>query len=413
MSGIMSIFVAGRLFKRWVVPNLSVANRLFVPRLSKAIAETAELYVFAFLGCAAWGYAECLNWDVWFIVATFIFILLGRAANIFPLCALSNLLRDEGGAPITFHQQVFMWFSGLRGAIAFALACYGTNSGTLKNGDLLVTTTLVTVMLTVFIFGGLAKPMLTFLKLAPPKGASAAPPTGRSFPDSERTTSSGEGVHNALDSRLIAPDDDGADLVRPLDSDMEEDVGAEHDPPPVFDPASPRNQTWFRKKWLGFRFGLWRVSASLVAGETRFLKPLICIAPNGQDRKREKLCAKLIKEGVDHGPFLDTLTDRTLRHIVVSAPPRNPASPLAMTGYGPGAAAAGGGFAADTSSEAVAVEMVDDSLPRVSSSGSGGQQRRPSKDAQGGAAGASRSRSAPSPRQVPAAASKAPMAKDH
>jgi sodium/hydrogen exchanger 8 len=48
-------------------------------------------------------------------------ILLGRAFNIFPLAAVVNLRRP---GLLSGRMQFIMWFSGLRGAIAFALAIH-------------------------------------------------------------------------------------------------------------------------------------------------------------------------------------------------------------------------------------------------------------------------------------------------
>jgi NhaP-type Na+/H+ or K+/H+ antiporter len=73
-------------------------------------------------------------WDLYFAVAGMMLLLVGRAANIFPLCALLNGCRrlrcnkragsrpHSGKARITCRMQVVMWWSGLKGAVSFALA---------------------------------------------------------------------------------------------------------------------------------------------------------------------------------------------------------------------------------------------------------------------------------------------------
>ena len=50
-----------------------------------------------------------------------IFILLGRALNIFPLSYVCNRFRSN---QITKKMMTIMWFSGLRGAIAYALSLH-------------------------------------------------------------------------------------------------------------------------------------------------------------------------------------------------------------------------------------------------------------------------------------------------
>lgn len=57
-----------------------------------------------------------------------------------------------------------MFFSGLRGAIAFALALQCHNLKT-PNSNEIVTCTLVIVIFTVLVFGGLSYPLLKILKL--------------------------------------------------------------------------------------------------------------------------------------------------------------------------------------------------------------------------------------------------------
>merc|ERR1712157_453950 len=71
---------------------------------------------------------------------------------------LSNIKRKT---KISFNMQVMMFFSGLRGAIAFALAL---NLDT-PNKDQIITTTLTIVILTTVICGCTTKYMLDRLNL--------------------------------------------------------------------------------------------------------------------------------------------------------------------------------------------------------------------------------------------------------
>jgi sodium/hydrogen exchanger 8 len=63
--------------------------------------------------------SELFEWDWSFIRASVGVCLVARALNTFPLCALANVCRSE---PIPISYMVVIWFAGLRGAIAFALA---------------------------------------------------------------------------------------------------------------------------------------------------------------------------------------------------------------------------------------------------------------------------------------------------
>ncbi len=87
------------------------------------------------------------NWDWGLVVVNLLVCLLARAANVFPLCWLANIGRKE---KIPFSYRILIWFSGLRGAIAFALALNvwtpdPTHSGAIKS------TTLFTVMFTTLV----------------------------------------------------------------------------------------------------------------------------------------------------------------------------------------------------------------------------------------------------------------------
>ena len=75
------------------------------------------------------------------IIWSTIFILLGRALNIFPLAELSNRFRTH---KITKKMMVIMWFSGLRGAIAYALSLHLEFEEDVRK--VIVTTTLVVVL---------------------------------------------------------------------------------------------------------------------------------------------------------------------------------------------------------------------------------------------------------------------------
>ena len=76
-------------------------------------------------------------------------ILVGRAANIFPLSALLNLGRKH---KIGLQYQLVLMLAGLRGAMAFALAIRNTSSYVYR---LFFSTTLVIVIVTI-VFSGVS-----------------------------------------------------------------------------------------------------------------------------------------------------------------------------------------------------------------------------------------------------------------
>ena len=87
-----------------------------------------------------------------------IFILIGRALNIFPLSVLCNKFRKH---QITKKMMLIMWFSGLRGAIAYALCLHLEFNDDVRR--VLVTTTLVIVLFTTIGLGGGTMPLMKYL----------------------------------------------------------------------------------------------------------------------------------------------------------------------------------------------------------------------------------------------------------
>ena len=87
-------------------------------------------------------------------------LLIARALNVFPMVAIVNAGRKPiHKMPMT--QQVMMWFSGLRGALAFSLTLHIPSGA----ATLIKTTTLVIVFFTVLVLGGATVPMLKALKI--------------------------------------------------------------------------------------------------------------------------------------------------------------------------------------------------------------------------------------------------------
>ena len=104
-----------------------------------------------------------------FIMLTLALCVLSRGCSVFPLALLANVGRSPA-RKIRVHEQAVIWFSGLRGAIALALAVEFPTAldvaGTPGAGNFcyqrehVVACTIVVVMVTVFLLGGFTKPVL-------------------------------------------------------------------------------------------------------------------------------------------------------------------------------------------------------------------------------------------------------------
>lgn len=100
--------------------------------------------------------------------------MLGRAFNVFPLASLANVFRHTKISPV---MQFIMFFSGLRGAIAFALAV--NLEGQTENDNVLLTTTLSVVLISIVLFGAGTFPLLRLLEHM---GWTSAPAPGARKP---------------------------------------------------------------------------------------------------------------------------------------------------------------------------------------------------------------------------------------
>ena len=102
------------------------------------------------MGVFTGGYS---SWSGVFVFFTLLFCFFGRMLNVFPFSFLANLGRS---VKIPFKMQVVIWFSGLRGAIAFALSMNMPS----ENRELYISTTLSIVILTTIACGGLTESLL-------------------------------------------------------------------------------------------------------------------------------------------------------------------------------------------------------------------------------------------------------------
>ncbi|KAF0886782.1 SL9A7 protein, partial [Crocuta crocuta] len=116
-------------------------------QLFQVLHFLAENFIFSYMGLALFTFQKHVA------------IFLGRAAHIYPLSFFLNLGRRH---KIGWNFQHMMMFSGLRGAMAFALAIRDTAS---YARQMMFTTTLLIVFFTVWIIGGGTTPMLSWLNI--------------------------------------------------------------------------------------------------------------------------------------------------------------------------------------------------------------------------------------------------------
>ncbi|XP_075734807.1 na[+]/H[+] hydrogen exchanger 1 isoform X2 [Rhipicephalus microplus] len=157
LSGIMAILFNGVVMSHYTHFNLSSVTQITMQQTLRTISLIAETSVFAYLGLAIFSYRLIIKPSL--IIWSIVLCLIGRAANIYPLSFLMNYFREH---KITKKMMFIMWYSGLRGAIAYALAMHLDFDD--EKRHVVVTTTLIIVLFTILVIGGSTMPLLKFLK---------------------------------------------------------------------------------------------------------------------------------------------------------------------------------------------------------------------------------------------------------
>lgn len=165
LSGIVSIMFCGIVMAKYARPNLSRTTDDRVSSFFRIIATLAEIFVFIYIGAAlflqrqAWD--NSLTWS--FIAFCLLALAVSRLANVYPNIALVNVFR-----PAEMHvppsHKFMLWFSGLRGAMAFALAVQARDILD-EAADVILTATFFMVLITVLVNGGAAAYLLEKLHL--------------------------------------------------------------------------------------------------------------------------------------------------------------------------------------------------------------------------------------------------------
>ncbi|XP_078688149.1 sodium/hydrogen exchanger 8-like isoform X1 [Branchiostoma floridae x Branchiostoma belcheri] len=186
LSGIMAILFCGIVMSHYTHYNLSPVTQITIQQTFRTMAFLAETCVFAYLGLAIFSFRH--NFKPAFVVWSIVLCLLGRAVNIFPLSYIVNIFRDH---KITKKMQFVMWFSGLRGAIAYALSLHLELEG--EKRHVIITTTLIIVLFTILFLGGSTMPLMKLIKV-----------DSRQKVTKEVTLSKTEELGNAIESEHLS-----------------------------------------------------------------------------------------------------------------------------------------------------------------------------------------------------------------
>uniref|UniRef100_A0A183EIL7 Sodium/hydrogen exchanger n=1 Tax=Gongylonema pulchrum TaxID=637853 RepID=A0A183EIL7_9BILA len=154
LSGIMAILFCSITMSQYTHFNISPITQITMQQTFRTIAFVAETCTFAYLGLALFTFK--LEFRPMFIVWSILLCFIGRALNVFPLAFVANNCRRS---QISFKNQFIMWYSGMRGAVAFALALHISIENE-ETKRVLLTTTLCIVLFTIIFLGGTTLPLL-------------------------------------------------------------------------------------------------------------------------------------------------------------------------------------------------------------------------------------------------------------
>ncbi|XP_074310868.1 sodium/hydrogen exchanger 4 [Silene latifolia] len=215
LSGILTVFFCGIVMSHYAWYNITENSRITTRHIFATMSFIAETFIFLYVGTDVfdiekWKMTKLSFRRLMGIYATVVLlILLGRAAFVFPLSAISNRMnRDRRqGSSISCRKQVIIWWAGLmRGAVSIALAFKQfTYSGiTLDTVNAtMVTVTVIVVLFTTLVFGFLTKPLILYLVPHTPPQESKTPKEDLTLPMLSMDESASTNLSRAKDSLAL------------------------------------------------------------------------------------------------------------------------------------------------------------------------------------------------------------------
>lgn len=187
LSGIMAILLCGITMSHYAHFNLSPMGQVAVQQVFRVLALIAETMVFLYLGMAVLNGNH--QFEIKFICWSMFACLVARAIVIYPLSIFFVFCRPKQNR-ISLKILFLVWFSGLRGAVAFAQSLHLPLANTISR-NLIMTTTLAIVVFTNIVLGGLTLPIIKFFKVQskrPKHGISKSLNMGRILMPSEASS---------------------------------------------------------------------------------------------------------------------------------------------------------------------------------------------------------------------------------
>ncbi|VDQ01950.1 unnamed protein product [Trichobilharzia regenti] len=147
LTGIVSVLFCGVTQAHYTYNNLSDESKVWTKSFFELLNFLSENFVFAYIGVSTFTFRHHY-WDIRFVLITLFACVIARAVSVYPLTALINFCRTVNKITLNFQHMIF--FSGLRGAMAFSLAIRNTSSEIRR---MFFSTTIVIVVTTVLLGG--------------------------------------------------------------------------------------------------------------------------------------------------------------------------------------------------------------------------------------------------------------------
>lgn len=165
LSGIVAILFAGVVTRRYASTSLSEETRDRSESIIGVLAYAAEALIFIELGTCAW---RPFHASIQLVLFVLLLCMFARAAHVYPIGGLMNLCHCKAEQQHFKKNHMHMvWFSGLRGAIAYALSTQFPG----QYGDNIASLTMAVVLLTIWFMGGATETLLRCLGIAMGVGA--------------------------------------------------------------------------------------------------------------------------------------------------------------------------------------------------------------------------------------------------
>jgi sodium/hydrogen exchanger-like protein 6/7 len=160
LTGVVSVLFCGIFQAHYTYNNLSKQSQTQTKEIFNLLNFLSENFIFIYIGISMFTFGNH-KWEFVFIFGALIAIVIARFINIYPLSFIINLSRSKKNK-ITPSMQHLMFYSGLRGAMAYALAMRNTSTQARK---LILTTTSIIVIVTVILCGGSTTKMIQWLSI--------------------------------------------------------------------------------------------------------------------------------------------------------------------------------------------------------------------------------------------------------